>query len=232
MTDLNVTASSTSFLIGERLMRNWFRRAPALESYSSGVGRDNLIQSGRLLFIDDELVPLIEELKAAGFAVNHDQTGHDFEQQVVAQTFDVAIIDYSGVGKKYGPKQGLDLMRFIKRVSPRTRVIAYTSKGLGSDKSDFYRLADTVLAKDAGVTEALECVEDQLQQAFSKRHLFDALIKSLDVHSDKEREAVRRAIELALKSKDQSALKARLKSILGGAVDKGVDVILAKLFLE
>src|SRR5690606_10365909 len=100
--------------------------------------RDVLIQSGRIIFIDDELMPLIEELKMSGFAVNHDLTGHDFEQQVVGQVFDVAVIDYSGVGKKYGSKQGLDLMRFIRRVSPRTRMVAYTSKGLGSDKSDFY----------------------------------------------------------------------------------------------
>jgi DNA-binding NarL/FixJ family response regulator len=213
-------------------MWGWFSRAPALESYTNGVNRDVLIQAGRILFVDDELIPLIDELKAAGFAVNHDVTGHEYEQQVVNQVFDVAVIDYSGVGKKYGPKQGLDLMRFIRRVSPRTRVIAYTSKGLGSDKSDFYRLADTVLAKDAGVTEALESIEAQLQKAFSKQHLFDALLKGLDVSSGKDRIAVKEAVEKALKAKDQSGLKTQLKKVVGAAADKGIDLILAKLFLE
>jgi DNA-binding NarL/FixJ family response regulator len=213
-------------------MFGWFGRTPSLESYTKGLNREGLIQAGRVLFVDDELIPLIGELIAAGFAVNHDVTGHDFEPQVVNQTFDVAVIDYSGVGKKYGPKQGLDLMRFIRRVSPRTRVVAYTSKGLGSDKSDFYRLADTVLAKDAGVTEALKCIEEQLQKAFSKQHLFDSLIKTIDIKSEKDKLAIKDSIEKALKSKDQSALKQGIKRVVGTAADKGVDLILAKFFLE
>jgi len=212
-------------------MLRWFGRAPKLESYTNGLDRNVLIQAGRIIFVDDELIPLIEELKSSGFAVNHDVTGHDYEQLVVGQVFDVAVIDYSGVGKKYGPKQGLDLMRFIRRVSPRTRIVAYTSKGLGSDKSDFYRLADTVLAKDAGVTEALEVIEEQLQRAFSKQHLFDALVKKLDVSSIDDRAAIKKAVEKALKSKDQAGLKERVKSIIGIAVDKGVDLILAKFFV-
>lgn len=217
--------------LGEKEMWAWLSRVPSLESYTNGVSRDILIQQGRILFVDDELIPLIEELKDAGFSVNHDRTGHDYEQLVVGQLFDVALIDYSGVGKKYGSKQGLDLMRFIRRVSPRTRIIAYTSKGLGSDKSDFYRLADTVLAKDSGVTEALECLEEQLQRAFSKQHLFDSLIKTLDVASNSDRAAIKKAVEQALKSKDQGMLKKRIKSVVGAIADKGVDVVLAKLFL-
>lgn len=213
-------------------MWGWLNRPPKLESYQNGLARDVLIQSGRIIFIDDELIPLIEELKMSGFAVNHDTTGHDFEQQVVGQFFDVAVIDYSGVGKKYGSKQGLDLMRFIRRVSPRTRVVAYTSKGLGSDKSDFYRLADTVLAKDAGVTDSLACIEEQLQKAFSKLHLFEAMLKTLDVSSTRDREALKSAFEKALKDRDQSTLKRRIKSVTGMAVDKGVDIILAKLLVE
>lgn len=209
-----------------------FFRTPSLDSYVNGVSRDVLIQQGRLLFVDDELIPLIEELKDSGFSVNHDKTGHDYEQLVVGQHFDVALIDYSGVGKKYGSKQGLDLMRFIRRVSPRTRIIAYTSKGLGSDKSDFYRLADVVLPKDAGVTEALECVEEQLQKAFSKQHLFDSLIKTLDLGSQKDRSFVKAAVEKALKSKDQSKLKQTIKSVVGVAADKGVDLLLAKMFIS
>jgi len=212
-------------------MFSWLRGAPSLGSYENGINRDVLIQSGRILFADDELVPLVDELESAGFSVNHDKTGHDFESQVVGQFFDVAIIDYSGVGMKYGQKQGLDLMKYVRRVSPRTRIIAYTSQGLGSDKSDFYRLADAVLAKDAGVNEALEVVEGQLQKAFSKQHLFDALLKKLDISSEKDKELIKGAIEKALKNKDQGGLKSNVKKIVGAAADKGVDLILAKFFV-
>ncbi len=212
-------------------MFGWLSKAPLLETYANGVSREVLIQSGRILFVDDEIIALIDELSNAGFSVNHDVTGHDYEQLVVSQVFDVAIIDYSGVGKKYGPKQGLDLMKFIRRVSPRTRVIAYTSKGLGSDKSDFYRMADIVLAKDAGVTEALECVEEQLRNAFSKQHLFDALIKNLGVSSKKDQQLIKAAIEKSLKEKNQGKLKSAIKQVVGVGVDKGIDVVLAKFFV-
>jgi CheY-like chemotaxis protein len=213
-------------------MFGWFRKPPALESYADGVSRDVLIQSGRILFVDDEVMSLIDELKRAGFAVNHDATGQESEQQVAAQVFDVAILDYSGIGGKFGSKEGLDLMRHIRRISPRTRIIAYTSKVLGSDKSDFFRMADAVLAKDAGVTESLDVVEAQLQKAFSKAHLYEALLKSLDVSSPSKRIELKSAIEKGLKSKDQSSLRSSVKRIAGATVDKGIDILLNKLFVE
>ena len=209
----------------------WWFKDPALETYSSGLSRDVLIQSGRILFVDDEVMPLIEELRRTGFSVNHDTTGNEFEPQVSAQYFDVAILDYSGVGQKYGPKQGLDLLRHIRRVSPRTRIIAYTSRSLSSVESDFYRMADRVLAKDAGVAETLEVVEEQLQRAFSKQHLFDSLVKSLDVTSDAGRKVLKTALEKALKEKDQSPVKAAIKKVVGKAADKGMDVLLSRIFI-
>lgn len=213
-------------------MFDFLRPTPKLESYGSTQSRERLIQTGRILFVDDEVIPLVKDLVDAGFAVNHDQTGHDFEQLLVNQFFDVAIVDYSGVGMKYGPKQGLDLMRFMRRVSPRTRVIAYTSQGLGSDKSDFFRMADVVLEKDAGVRESLECIELQLRTAFDKAHLFESLLKSLSVSSTEDRTKAKKAIEKALKYKDEGWLKTRLKTSLGVVIDKTVDAIFSRLFVE
>ena len=44
--------------------------------------------------------------------------------------------------------QGLDLVKHLKRVSPRTRLIAYTSRSLNASESDFFRLSHAVLPKD------------------------------------------------------------------------------------
>src|SRR5688572_24800093 len=98
------------------------RSEPAAEIAPS---REHLIQAGRLLVIDDEKPLLLQELRKDGFAVDHDARGNDL-RNVDAQIYDVAIVDYQGVGQKLGQAQGLELVRHIRRVSPRTRVIAYT----------------------------------------------------------------------------------------------------------
>lgn len=213
-------------------MFSWLRKRPALDSYASSLQRDVLIQAGRILFVDDEEIPLIDQLIRSGFSVSHDKTGSDFEPQVVNQTYDVAILDHTGVGSKYGPNQGLDLLKFIRRVSPRTRVIAYTSRALKSGESDFYRLADRVLAKDAGMRESLECVEEQLQMAFSKQHLFDALMKKLEVSSGADRLKLKAVLEKSLQEKDQTKFRAALKKVAGTVAEKGVDIVLNKLFVD
>lgn len=213
------------------VMLSWFRRAPKLSSYKAGISRDVLIQSSRIIFVDDDAPLLVSHLSRSGFSVDHDRSGSDFEPQVVNQSYDIAILDYSGVGQKYGPNMGLDLLKFIRRVSPRTRIISYTSQALKSGESDFYRLADQVLAKDAGLRESLEYVEEQLQKAFDKEHLFDALIRKLEVASSAEKERIQIELESALAAKDQGAFRSAVKKIAGSAAEKGVDILLNKLFV-
>jgi len=213
-------------------MFNWPWGTPKLGKYADSVSRDILIQSGRILFVDDEDVPLIEQLKHAGLSVDHDRTGTSFEAQVNNQTYDVAILDHTGVGSSYGPAQGLDLLKFIRRVSPRTRIVAYTSKALGSGASDFFRLADTVLAKDSGKRESLERVEEQLQKAFDKQHLFDALMQKLAIASPSERDRLKGILEKGLRARDQSKFREALKKGVGFAAEKGVDIVLSRIFVS
>lgn len=213
-------------------MWGWLKRAPLLETYGAGAARDVLIQAGRIIFVDDEDVPLIEQLRHAGFAVDHDRTGSEFETQINNQTYDVALLDHTGVGMQYGSGQGLDLLRHVRRVSPRTRIIAYTSRALGSGESDFYRLADAVLAKDAGKRESLEVVEEQIRSAFNKQHLFDALMSKLAISSPSKRAELKAILEKSLFSNDQSKIRAALKRAAGFAAEKGVDIVLNRLFVE
>ena len=49
--------------------------------------------------IDDENPLLIQEMQKEGFAVDHDTTGQDLHN-LEGQIYDVAIVDYHGVGRK------------------------------------------------------------------------------------------------------------------------------------
>lgn len=213
-------------------MFGWLRKAPVLSTYDVGLSRDVLVHSGRILFVDDEVLPLVEQLRHVGLSVDHDRTGSDFETQVVGQTYDVVILDHTGVGLNYGADQGLDLLRFVRRVSPRSRIISFTSKALKSGESDFFRLSDAVLTKDAGMRESLEVVEEQLLKAFEKQHLFDALMAKVAVSSSADRDKLKLILEKSLQKNDQTKIKDALKRIAGSAAEKGVDVVISRIFLS
>lgn len=209
----------------------WFRmwQEPALSSFDQLLTRERLIQAGRILIVDDEEPLFISELKTEGFAVDHDRSGND-PKNIESQIYDVAIVDYHGVGQKLGAMQGLDLVKHIRRVSPRTRLIAYTSRSLSASESAFFRLSHSVLPKDLGLGDSLALVEDELIKAFSKEHLFDALISKLNVSGEKEKKRIRTALVKALADRNESQFKQGLGEIAGQAAGKAVEIIISKLF--
>lgn len=200
-----------------------------LSSFDAAITRERLIQNGRLVVIDDENPLLIEELQKVGFAVDHDKTGNDLSK-LDSQLYDVAIIDFHGVGRRLGAAQGLDLLKHIKRVSPRTRLIAYTSRSLNSAESEFFRLSHVVLPKDLGLEESMQLVETQLRLAFSKEHLFDSLITKLNLTNHDERQQVQNALIKALSKKDGAIFKDFLKKLAGQSAEKAVELIVDRLF--
>ncbi len=95
---------------------------------------------------------------------------------VLESAYDLILLDYGNVGKSFGSDEGLSLLKYIKRINPSVVVIAYTSKALCADQSDFFRLSNGVLNKDAGISESLEIIEDGLNEALSTHNLWRGLI--------------------------------------------------------
>jgi DNA-binding NarL/FixJ family response regulator len=214
------------------MLWNWlgFGKPPALSSFDGALPREELILKGRIAFIDDEEPLLLDHIRRSGFAVDHDRDGKDLRNYDM-QLYDVAIVDYYGVGQHLGAGQGLDLLKHLKRVSPRTRLIAYTSRSLNASESEFFRLSHAVLPKDMGLGDSLTLIEDQLRKALSKDHLFDALIAKLSVTNGEERERLRLVIAKALGSKNKVKVKEYLTQAVGVAAEKTVEVVIDKFFV-
>lgn len=214
-------------------MWDWFKNwwAPGISSFDHPLTRERLIQAGRIVVIDDEAPLLIEELKKEGFAVDHDTTGQDLHN-LEGQIYDVAIIDYHGVGQRLGTMQGLDLMKHLRRVSPRTRLVAYTSRSLSASESDFFRLSHAVLPKDLGLGDSLALVEAELRKAFSKEHLFDALLSKLNVTNAGEKERIGKALGKALADGKDTKLRETLAKVAGQTAEKAAEIIISKLFFS
>ena len=204
---------------------------PSLPSFDIALPRERLIQSGRIVFIDDESPILLDELRQAGFSVDHDKTGDDI-QKYDQQLYDVAIIDFHGVGNRLGSGQGLEVIKHIRRVCPRTRLIAYTSRSLTSTESEFFRLSHVVLPKDLGLGDSLAIVETELRKSFGKEHLFEAMLSKLESISPNDREKLKVDLIKALKRNDEDYFKQALTKIGGAAAVKAVGLILSHLFLS
>lgn len=210
---------------------DFLRKKQTLSGFDAALPRERLIQSGRLVLIDDENPILLEELKDAGFAVDHDKTGDNI-QKYDQQLYDVAIIDYHGVGNRLGSGHGLEIVKHLRRVSPRTRLIAYTSRSLSATESEFFRLCHVVLPKDLGLGDSLMIIETELRKAFAKEHLFDALLTKLDKVSYDDREKIQKELIKALSKKNENGFKEALTKIAGQAAVKGTEFILSKLFVS
>lgn len=206
-----------------------FGQQPTLASFDASLNRERLIQSGRIVVIDDENPLIIEDLRKTGFAVDHDRTGDDLAKYD-SQIYDVAIIDFHGVGKRLGNSHGLELLKHIRRVSPRTRLIAYTSRSLSAAESEFFTLSHIVLPKDMGLTDSIALIENQLQLAFSKEHLFEALISRLNLTSAQEREKIQTALLKSLAKHDEQGFRDFLIKAAGETAGKSVEYIIDRIF--
>lgn len=210
----------------------WFEnlwRTKDLDAFDQAVPRERLIQSGRIVLIDDEPSLLVGELKTAGFAVDEDRAGDDL-RRLDQQIYDLAILDYYGVGARLGAAQGLELLKHIRRVSPRTRVMAYTSRSLSASESEFFRLSNSVLPKDLGLVESLALIEAELRKAFAKQHLFDALVAKLALSDPQAQLKAKKALSKALAGGGEDSFKAFIRKLAGTAAEKAVDQIIARLF--
>lgn len=206
-----------------------FWNKPTLSAFDTALTRERLIQSARLVLVDDEKPFLIDELKRVGFAVDHDQSGDDLKNYD-SQIYDVAIIDYHGVGQRLGKYQGLDLVKHIRRVSPRTRVVAYTSRSLSATESEFFRLSHVVLPKDFGLGDSLAIIEGEIHKAFEKEHLFEALLSKLSVSDATEKKRMRAVLIKALLKKDDVQFKDYVSKAVGLAAEKTAEIIISKMF--
>lgn len=163
-------------------MFDWFKRKLTLEGLHVTSSRDELIRRSRVLVVDDERPELVDDLERAHFSVDYliDITNAELDR-VEQPLYDLVLLDFGSVGASFGNDQGLSLLRHIKRVNPSLVVLAYTSKALTSDQADFYRLADGVLAKDAGIGESTERIEEGLRKARSPENLWRGVLAASNI---------------------------------------------------
>ncbi len=197
--------------------------------------RDELLRRSRILVVDDERPEIIEDLKSARFSVDYcadiDRSNLDLIER---RLYDLILLDFGNVGAAFGNDQGLSLLRHIKRVNPATVVLAYTSKALGTEHAEFFRLADGVLAKDAGISESLERIEEALRKAHSVENLWRSVLAVCDIRpgSDSDREWQDLFVRGLKSPRKLARLKERIADVVGQELMQKVAIGLVEKMAE
>jgi DNA-binding response OmpR family regulator len=191
--------------------------------------RQQLIRRSRILVVDDERPPLISTLEGEGFSVHHDRNGDD-AKKIEDGLYDLVILDFDGVGSKFGNEQGLSFLRHIRRVNPSIVVLAYSTKA-GSKEADFFRLADEVLDKDKGVAESLEIIENALRKSMSFEQIWGAIEILMKIEGSQSTK-IRSKVIKELKNGNYRAVRDILSSKAGGSISGKILTTLLEKLLE
>lgn len=197
-----------------------------VSDYNPNLSRQDLIRKSRILMIDDEKPALIDDLIKDGFSVDYDPTGDD-TAKIEKNLYDLIILDFGGVGKKFGKDQGLSLLKHIKRVNPAPFVLAYTSKSLPAEQSEFYRLTNGTLSKDAGIQESFAKIEESLRQAISVERIWNSVLQ-LALANPEDKKQLETVLLKCLKKKKFDSLYELLADRLGSSVKESLIGILVE----
>jgi len=177
-------------------MLSWlFKPKQSFKGLKIRMPREELVRRSRILIIDDERPDLVDDLSAAHFSVDHvDDITPENMGTIERPLYDLVLLDFGGVGTQFGNDHGLSLLKHLKRVNPAIVVLTYTSKALETKHADFYRLADGVLAKDAGIQESLERIEDGLRKAHSLDNVWNGLLSITGVEAGSSKDTELQAL--------------------------------------
>lgn len=221
---LYTSGASASIAITKMIFSRFFGK-PDLSKLKPDLNRDELIQRCRILVIDDQRPKLIDDLTKSGFAVEYDAKGDDLKN-VEKGLYDLILLDFGGVGEVYGKDQGLSLLRHIKRVNPVQFILAYTSKNLTPEQSEFYRLTDGTLFKDAGIQESFAKIEDSLRDSLDVERLWKATLALTPVEL---RSTLEKALMKSIDKKSRDPMKQALSAIGSKFKDKIADKSIEKV---
>jgi CheY-like chemotaxis protein len=198
------------------------------------ISRDDLLRRSRILVVDDERPDLIDDLSRAHFSVDYlpDVTKENLDV-IERPLYDLIILDFFKVGMTLGADHGLSLLRHIKRVNPTAVILAYTSKALGTEHADFFRMADGVLSKDAGITDSIEKVEEYLRKAHSIQNLWNGMLNITNIQAGSKKDIEWQDLFVrGMRKGKMDTFRQQVMKSLGGEGAKKIGMLILEKMIE
>jgi len=209
----------------------WFRSSRlSIEQLDEPLPREELLRRARVVVLDDEAPEMLQDLRGQGLSITHLRSTEDPQFQTVADgAYDLLLLDYGGIGLRFGPDEGLDVLRHLNRVNPSLRILAFTGRTFDASKADFFRLCDAVLKKDAGIRETMEALESHLSEVLTAKYQFDALVNVLSLSGEPRRQ-LEAAFSKAISQKRRDCALDMTRRFAKGASAKLLEAIVTKAF--
>lgn len=102
----------------------------------------------RILFIDDNKFPVIENLKKAGYIVNWRKDIKKIDDADVVDAH-ILFIDYRGVGKNLSPKEGIGVCKMLKDKYKESKfIVLCTGEDIPNDLlKEIKNISDSIVNK-------------------------------------------------------------------------------------
>lgn len=207
----------------------WRKKEFSIREMKEALPRAEILRRGRIVLLDDEIPEMLTDLRDHGLSVSHLKSTSDSQFQALAEGFyDLLLLDYGGVGPRFGQDEGLDVLRYLKRVNPGLRILAFTARTFDASKADFFRLCDGVVKKDAGIRETLEQIEIHLAEVLTPAYQLNALCRVLGL-TDEQARQIEKVLGKAVSGKqDREGVITVAKRFAKGGSEKVLEALVGK----
>lgn len=137
---------------------------------------EEIRKRARILVIDDSDFFYLQLFQNDGYTIEKWDDVYDL-QKLEAGYYDIILLDIQGVGKKQSQDQGFGILKHINQVCPAQIVIAYSNADFSLKYQDFFKIADSTLAKTDDYVDFKRSVDRLLLQKFSMGFYVDRIIK-------------------------------------------------------
>jgi hypothetical protein len=133
----------------------------------------------RTLFIDDNVVPAVAELKRQGYDVEQIMDVDSLDELCNGK-YQIIFIDVRGVGEKLGTS-GLDILKFVAEHNPLVFRVVYSAKPFQPTETEFLvKFADRSVKKDLTIVEFIDVI-DEYAKSISEKSVLASVEKHLNL---------------------------------------------------
>lgn len=140
------------------------------------LSMDEIRKRAKILVIDDMDFAYLELFKKDGYTLDKWSDVEDLPK-LESGYYDLVLLDIQGVGTKQSQEQGLGVLKHLRKASPAQIVIAYSNADFSLKYQEFFRMADSTLAKSEDYVDFKRAVDQLLGQRFSLGFYVDRVAK-------------------------------------------------------
>jgi hypothetical protein len=131
----------------------------------------------RILFIDDEYLPIVDTFKQEGYDVSYMEDIDNLENLIDGR-YQVIFFDVRGIGKKYGGN-GLDAVEYVAKHNPLIHRIVFSAKPFSASELErARRSADLCVTKDSTFYD-LSAVVEHYANSLSPAFVLERISKTM-----------------------------------------------------